>query len=220
MTTADSRCRYSPASHAETDRRSTRRQESHARPPQKHRRHCLTSLARGRRRSCWQAAARLSSRARAATSAAADLHQARAAQRRHHPRPGLPDRHPREAADAGARREDHRRGRPGKVVGKGTSNATGRLRHRRCPGKSIDDLGKTYTVKIDKASLPKGAALRNPKQVVAQASPSSSTRTSSSPSRSATPAPPRPARRSRPCSSPSAAWCSRCCWRWPRSACR
>ena len=30
------------------------------------------------------------------------------------------------------------------------------------PGKSIDVLGNTYTVKLDKASLPEGAALRNP----------------------------------------------------------
>jgi branched-chain amino acid transport system permease protein len=51
----------------------------------------------------------------------------------------------------------------GKVVGQGTSNATG-VFDIALPGKSIDNLGKTYTVKIDSASLPKGADLRNPKQ--------------------------------------------------------
>jgi branched-subunit amino acid ABC-type transport system permease component len=52
----------------------------------------------------------------------------------------------------------------GKVVGNGTSNASG-VFDIALPGKSIDNLGKTYTVKIDKASLPKGTALRDPKQV-------------------------------------------------------
>jgi branched-chain amino acid transport system permease protein len=52
----------------------------------------------------------------------------------------------------------------GKVVGKGVSNASG-VFDVRLPGSSIDNLGQTYTVKIDKDSLPEGAALRNPKQV-------------------------------------------------------
>ncbi len=52
----------------------------------------------------------------------------------------------------------------GKVVGSGTSNASG-VFDIALPGKSIDNLGKTFTVKIDQKSLPKGAALRNPKQV-------------------------------------------------------
>jgi branched-chain amino acid transport system permease protein len=52
----------------------------------------------------------------------------------------------------------------GKVVGSATSNATG-VFDIPLPGKSIDNLGNTFTVKIDKASLPEGAALRNPKQV-------------------------------------------------------
>ena len=52
----------------------------------------------------------------------------------------------------------------GKAVGNGTSNATG-LFDIRLPGSSIDNLGKTFTVKIDTSSLPKGTALRNPKQV-------------------------------------------------------
>ena len=55
----------------------------------------------------------------------------------------------------------------GKAVGKGTSNATG-LFDIRLPGSSIDNLGKTFTVKIDTSSLPKGTALRNPKQVSLQ----------------------------------------------------
>jgi branched-subunit amino acid ABC-type transport system permease component len=52
----------------------------------------------------------------------------------------------------------------GRVVGKGTSSATG-VFDIPLPGKSIDVLGNTYTVKIDKASLPKGTELANPKQV-------------------------------------------------------
>ena len=52
----------------------------------------------------------------------------------------------------------------GKVVGNGTSNETG-VFDIPLPGKSIDNLGKTFTVKIVKSSLPEGTALRNPKQV-------------------------------------------------------
>jgi branched-subunit amino acid ABC-type transport system permease component len=52
----------------------------------------------------------------------------------------------------------------GKVVGNDTSDATG-IFDIPLPGKSIDNLGETFTVKIDKASLPSGAALRNPEQV-------------------------------------------------------
>jgi branched-subunit amino acid ABC-type transport system permease component len=52
----------------------------------------------------------------------------------------------------------------GKVVGKGVSNDSG-VFDVRLPGASIDNLGQTFTVKIDKESLPEGAALRNPKQV-------------------------------------------------------
>ncbi len=58
----------------------------------------------------------------------------------------------------------------GKEVGKGTSNATG-VFDIPLPGKSIDVLGNTYTVKIDKASLPKGAALRDPKQLSLKVTP-------------------------------------------------
>src|SRR6478735_7690193 len=58
----------------------------------------------------------------------------------------------------------------GKVIGNATSNATG-VFDIPLPGKSIDALGNTYTVKIDKASLPKGAALRNPKQVELKVTP-------------------------------------------------
>lgn len=52
----------------------------------------------------------------------------------------------------------------GKSVGEGTSDDSG-VFDIALPGKSIDVLGNTYTVKLDKASLPKGAALRNPKQL-------------------------------------------------------
>jgi len=58
----------------------------------------------------------------------------------------------------------------GKVVGHGTSDKTG-LFDIALPGKSIDALGKTFTVKIDSKSLPKGAALRNPKQVALKVTP-------------------------------------------------
>ncbi len=52
----------------------------------------------------------------------------------------------------------------GKVVGSGKSGPTG-VFDIPLPGKSIDNLGKTFTVKIDRSTLPKGTALRNPKQV-------------------------------------------------------
>src|SRR6478735_1873704 len=51
-----------------------------------------------------------------------------------------------------------------KVVGTGKSDETG-IFDIPLPGKSIDNLGKTFTVKIDTDTLPKGTALRNPKQV-------------------------------------------------------
>ena len=57
----------------------------------------------------------------------------------------------------------------GKAVGKGTSNDTGLFD---IPlGDSIDVLGNTYTVKLDKESLPEGAALRNPKQLALKVTP-------------------------------------------------
>ena len=52
----------------------------------------------------------------------------------------------------------------GKVVGSGTSVANG-VFDIALPGKAIDNLGKTFTVRIDSKTLPKGTALRNPKQV-------------------------------------------------------
>jgi branched-chain amino acid transport system permease protein len=58
----------------------------------------------------------------------------------------------------------------GKVVGEGTSNESG-VFDIALPGTSIDVLGETYTVKIDKKSLPEGAALRNPKQVSLKVTP-------------------------------------------------
>ena len=53
----------------------------------------------------------------------------------------------------------------GKVVGKANSDETG-VFDMTLPGTSIDNLGKTFTVKIDTDTLPEGTALRNPKQVV------------------------------------------------------
>jgi branched-subunit amino acid ABC-type transport system permease component len=52
----------------------------------------------------------------------------------------------------------------GKVVGTGTSDATG-IFDIPLPGAAIDNLGKTFEVNIDTGSLPEGAALANPKQV-------------------------------------------------------
>jgi branched-subunit amino acid ABC-type transport system permease component len=58
----------------------------------------------------------------------------------------------------------------GTVIGRDTSNAGGSF-DIPLPGPSINNLGKTFTVRIDKASLPKGAALRNPKQVSLKVTP-------------------------------------------------
>jgi branched-subunit amino acid ABC-type transport system permease component len=58
----------------------------------------------------------------------------------------------------------------GTVIGRGTSNAGGSF-DIPLPGPSINNLGKTFTVRIDKGSLPKGAALRNPKQVSLKVTP-------------------------------------------------
>lgn len=58
----------------------------------------------------------------------------------------------------------------GEVIGNGTSDATG-IFDIALPGKSIDNLGETFTVKIDRDSLPSGAALRNPKQVTLDVTP-------------------------------------------------
>ena len=80
---------------------------------------------------------------------------------------------------AGAGREDRRPGRPAARWSATAPATRPGVFDIPLPGKSIDNLGNTFTVKIDKASLPKGAALRNPKQVVAQASRPSSTPTSS-----------------------------------------
>ncbi|HYO40158.1 MAG TPA: branched-chain amino acid ABC transporter permease [Nocardioidaceae bacterium] len=55
----------------------------------------------------------------------------------------------------------------GAVVGSGKSNRTG-VFDIRLPGSAIDNLGETFTVKIDTETLPEGAALRNPKQVALQ----------------------------------------------------
>ena len=51
----------------------------------------------------------------------------------------------------------------GADVGKATTDATG-LFDIALPGKTIDNLGKTFTVKIHTDTLPKGADLRNPDQ--------------------------------------------------------
>ncbi len=51
-----------------------------------------------------------------------------------------------------------------KEVGTAESDETG-VFDIALPGASIDNLGKTFTVKIDTETLPEGTALRNPKQV-------------------------------------------------------
>jgi len=57
----------------------------------------------------------------------------------------------------------------GKSVGEGTSNDSGVFDISL--GSAIDVLGNTYTVKLDKSSLPEGTALRNPKQVALKVTP-------------------------------------------------
>ena len=52
----------------------------------------------------------------------------------------------------------------GKVVGEATTAADGTFAIP-LPGSTIDNLGKTFTVKIDEKSMPEGAALRNPDDV-------------------------------------------------------
>ncbi len=52
----------------------------------------------------------------------------------------------------------------GKVVGEATTAADGTFTIP-LPGSTIDNLGKTFTVKIDEESMPEGAALRNPDDV-------------------------------------------------------
>jgi branched-chain amino acid transport system permease protein len=51
-----------------------------------------------------------------------------------------------------------------KVVGSATSDSHG-IFDVKLPGASVDNLGKTFTIKIDTKTLPKDAGLRNPKQV-------------------------------------------------------
>ena len=50
-----------------------------------------------------------------------------------------------------------------KVVGEGTSNETG-IFDIALPGSSVDNLGKSYTIKIDKGTLPEGTSLVDPKK--------------------------------------------------------
>ena len=56
----------------------------------------------------------------------------------------------------------------GNPVGEDSSDATGFF-DVALPGTSIDNLGKTYTIKIDEDTLPEGAALRNPDNVEREA---------------------------------------------------
>jgi branched-subunit amino acid ABC-type transport system permease component len=52
----------------------------------------------------------------------------------------------------------------GKTVAEGTSDETG-VFDLELPGTAIDNLGKTFTIKIDTETLPEGADLRDPDQV-------------------------------------------------------
>ncbi|MGH3371183.1 MAG: hypothetical protein ACRDPR_14425, partial [Nocardioidaceae bacterium] len=52
----------------------------------------------------------------------------------------------------------------GNPVGEATTASDGTFEIP-LPGTSIDNLGKTFTVKIDEESMPEGAALRNPDDV-------------------------------------------------------
>jgi branched-chain amino acid transport system permease protein len=55
----------------------------------------------------------------------------------------------------------------GKVVGEGASNAAG-VFDIPLPGTALDNLGKTFTIKIDTETLPEGSALRDPDKVELQ----------------------------------------------------
>ena len=104
------------------------------------------------------------------------------------------------------------------MVGEDESDETG-VFDIRCPATRSTNLGKSFTVKIDEETLPEDTALRNPDQVEL------TIRFTSTPTSRVTfpigePVPAAPARRSRRCSSPSAAWCSPRCSRWPPWACR
>ena len=52
----------------------------------------------------------------------------------------------------------------GNVVGEATTTAEGTFEIP-LPGTTVDNLGKTFTVKVDEESMPEGAALRNPDDV-------------------------------------------------------
>ena len=52
----------------------------------------------------------------------------------------------------------------GNVVGEATTTAEGTFEIP-LPGTTVDNLGKTFTVKVDEKSMPEGAALRNPDDV-------------------------------------------------------
>ena len=106
----------------------------------------------------------------------------------------------------------------GKVVGTAKSDETG-VFDIALPGKSIDNLGKTFTVKIDTDTLPEGTALRNPKQVSLKRTLNLDSdvfvtfpigNDSSGSTNKGVQA----------LQLLSAASCSRCCWRWPRWASR
>ncbi|MGA8211817.1 MAG: hypothetical protein WB441_11050 [Nocardioidaceae bacterium] len=58
----------------------------------------------------------------------------------------------------------------GAVIGTGTSGPTG-VFDIALPGAAIDNLGETFTVKIDVDTLPDGADLRNPEQVSLEITP-------------------------------------------------
>ena len=105
----------------------------------------------------------------------------------------------------------------GKVVGNDTSDKTG-VFDIALPGKSIDNLGKTFTIKIDSDTLPEGTKLRDPKQVALEEDPQPRLRRLRHlPDRQGRPPPVTPAPPYRRCSSPSVAWCSPCCSRWAPS---
>jgi branched-chain amino acid transport system permease protein len=58
----------------------------------------------------------------------------------------------------------------GEIIGTGTSDDSGTF-DIPLPGEAIDNLGKTFVVRIDVDTLPKGTALRDPKQVSLEITP-------------------------------------------------
>ena len=106
----------------------------------------------------------------------------------------------------------------GKSIGNGTSDATG-IFDVKIPGSSVEALGKTYTIKIDSETLPKGTSLVDKKKTALKVkiTTDADVFVTFPIGKKAAAGEARPPR---PFSSWSAGSRSRCCSRWRRWACR